>query len=293
MNLEWGRLRILDAVARSGSVTQAAGLLHMTGPAISQQLRRIEAEAGTKVVVADGRGVRLTSHGRVLAGYAQQVAELIQQAENDLHHDEPLVGHVRIAALASVIRTLLTAKLPDFRQAHPHVQVIIEDGETSDHLAGLSGGHYDLVLAESWNTAPLNLPHGVHARVIARQPVLLALPAEHRLTDREHIDLRDLADEQWATCAQGSDPHTALIQNARQQGIEPQVSYQVADPISQLALVQAGLAIACVPTSTETSEVPGIAWRPPSAAMHRDILILSSSRTAPRAIQALAEHVIT
>src|SRR5699024_5559378 len=114
MSVEWNRLRVLDAVARAGSVTRAAALLHMTGPAVSQQLRRIEAEAGIRVVIPDGRGVRLTSEGRVLADYAGRVAELMTQAEKDLHHGDELVGRICIGALASIIRIALTARLPAF-----------------------------------------------------------------------------------------------------------------------------------------------------------------------------------
>ncbi|MEV6230049.1 LysR family transcriptional regulator [Saccharopolyspora shandongensis] len=291
MSLEWGRLRILDAVARSGSVTRAAAMLHMTGPAVSQQLRRIEAEAGAKVVVADGRGVRLTPRGRVLADYANRVAELMQQAENDLHRDEPLAGHLRIAAIASTIRTLLAAKLPAFRRAHPRVRVSIEDGETIDHLAMLSDGRLELVLAESWNTAPLEIPRGIRARQIESETVCLALPVGHPLADRGQIDIRDLAGEQWATCAHGSDSHTALVQMARDHDVEPDVTHHVADHSTQLALVRAGLAIACLPASAEIREVPGVICRPLAAEMRRDVLLLASNRTAPLAVEALVEHL--
>lgn len=291
MTVEWSRLRVLDAVARTGSVTDAAAVLHMTGPAVSQQLRRIEAEAGAKVVMPDGRGVRLTAKGQVLAEYAREVSDLMRQAHNDLHRDEAQVDRLRVGALASIIRGLLAARLPAFQHRYPRVRVSVEDGETTDHLEKLGADRLDLVLAESWSASPLRMPAGVRVQKVDRQPVCLALPAEHPLHDRQQLDMHELADERWATCAEGSDAHTALTQTARQCGIEPEVSYYVADHVTQLSLVRAGLAVACLPQPDSLSEESGVVYRSLAPPMHRDILLLSSDRTASIALEALATHL--
>lgn len=292
MSLEWSRLRVLDAVARSGSVTRAAALLHMTGPAVSQQLRRIETEVGAKVVEAEGRGVRLTSHGALLAEYARQMAELMQRAENDLHRDEPIVGHIRVAAIASIIRTLLIDKLPSFQRAHPSIRVSVEDGETQNHLPWFVDGRCDLVLAESWSTAPLELPPGLWVRRIFSEPVCLALPSDHRLAGRKQIDIRELDGERWATCARDSDAHQALTQIARRQGVEPDVGYHVADPLTQIALVREGLAVACLPESSAIRHAEGAIGLPLLPEVRRDALLLARDRTLPAATEALCEHLL-
>lgn len=291
MSVEWNRLRVLDAVARAGSVTRAAALLHMTGPAVSQQLRRIEAEAGIRVVIPDGRGVRLTSEGRVLADYAGRVAELMTQAEKDLHHGDELVGRICIGALASIIRTALTARLPAFQRCHPRVELRIEDGETTGHLDRLIDGRLDLVFAESWSPSPLRLPFGVASRLVASEPVWIALPGTHPLRENAVLDLTDLADEVWATCARDSDGHLALTQLARATGIELDIRHYVADHSTQLALVNAGLAIACVPASARQPDDAGIVYRRLSTEMHRDILLLTSDKTPPRPVDTLVAHL--
>lgn len=291
MSLEWSRLRVLDAVARTGSVSQAAVMLHMTGPAVSQQLRRIEAEAGIQVVIPDGRGVRLTSEGRILAGYAAQVAELMLQAENDVHHGDDLVGRICIGALASIIRTALAETLPSFQRRHPRVELRIDDGETVWHLDRLADGRLDLVFAESWSPAPLRLPAGVTARRLARESAWIALPEQHPLREKTRLDLADLATQAWATCPRDSDGHQALIQLARPDGIELDIRHFVADHVTQLALVRAGLAVACVPAKVEEPEAPGIVYRRLTSEMHRDILLLSSDRTPPRPVEALIAHL--
>lgn len=282
---------MLDAVARTGSVTKAAALLHMSGPAVSQQLRRIEAESGIKVVVPDGRGVRLTSNGRIIAGRAAQVATLMVELENDLHQDDELVGRICIGALASIVRTILNEALPTFQRSHPRVELRVEDGETVRHLDQLSGGLLDLAFAESWSPAPLRLPAGVRAYPLRREPVWVALPAHHPLGTKRQLDVADLALERWVTCARGSDGHEALTQIARRDGLELDIRHFVADHYTQLSLVRAGLAIACVPSPEQRPEASGVVYRRLSPEMHRDILLLTGDRALPRAVEALIGHL--
>lgn len=282
---------MLDAVARTGSVTQAAAMLHMTGPAVSQQLRRIEAEAGRKVVIPDGRGVRLTSEGRILADYAAQVAGLMQRAENDLRHTDELVGHVCVGALASIIRGTLIHTLPSFQRRYPRVDLRVEDGETAWHLDRLAGGRLDVVLAESWSPAPLRLPSGVTAHRLAREPAWVALPDQHPRRENQRFAIADLADEAWVTCARDSDGHVALAQAARRSGVELDIRHFVADHATQLALVRSGLGLACLPRPEDAAASPNIVYRRLAPAMHRDIVMLTSDRTPSRAVEALTAHL--
>ncbi|OQO90731.1 hypothetical protein B1813_14400 [Saccharomonospora piscinae] len=293
MSVEWGRLRVLDAVARSGSVTRAAAMLRMTGPAVSQQLRRIAAEAGAEIVTAEGRGVRLTDQGRLLADYARRVSELMRQADNDLHRADGPAGSVRVGALASLIRGRLARRLPTFWCSHPRVKVGIEDGETVDHLDRLTVGRLDLVLAESWSTAPLRLPAGVRAQRLVRERVRVALPGDHPLRHRNTLDFADLAAEPWATCGRDSHGHVALVQAARERGVELDIRHFVADHATQLALVAGGLALACVPAADDSGDTgdTGAVYRLLTPEMHRDILLLTGDRTPSPALSALTEHL--
>ncbi|MCU4296199.1 MULTISPECIES: LysR family transcriptional regulator [Brevibacterium] len=291
MRLEWSRLRILDAVARTGSVNQAAVLLHLTGPAVSQQLRRIEREAGTRVVVADGRGLRLTDAGRTLADYARQVTELMQRAENDLQHDE-VTGTVKIGAIASSIRDLLTPRLGQLGNAHPDIAVSIEDGETDDHLQRLADGHLDIVIAESWTNAPLTLPAGVVSTELTRQTAYVAAPSDHWAVSVTEVHIADLAAEVWSTCARDSRDHEALVQAGRTRGIELEVRHFVADPLTQLSLVAGGLALACLPYSTAPADTDEVVFRRLAPTTERTILLLTDDRVPARAVETVRDALL-
>lgn len=82
LNLE--RLRTLDALARHGSVSGAAAGLHITTSAVSQQMAKLEREAGQRLLAKNGRGVRLTDAGRLLAEHAARILSQVELAQADL-----------------------------------------------------------------------------------------------------------------------------------------------------------------------------------------------------------------
>jgi len=77
------RLGVLQAVAVHGSVVDAAGALHLSPPAVSQQLRALERETGASLIDRSGRQIRLTAAGRLLAAHGEHVAAQLRQAERD------------------------------------------------------------------------------------------------------------------------------------------------------------------------------------------------------------------
>ncbi len=82
LNLE--RLRVLQAVARHGSVTAAAAELHVTTSAVSQQLTKLERESGAALVERSGRGIRLTEAAQLLASHASAILSMAELAQADV-----------------------------------------------------------------------------------------------------------------------------------------------------------------------------------------------------------------
>ena len=93
------RLRVLQAVAGHGSVAAAAGALHLSPPAVSQQLLALERETGARLIDRSGRQVALTAAGRLLAAHGERIAAQLRQAERDLAElTGQAAGPARIAA---------------------------------------------------------------------------------------------------------------------------------------------------------------------------------------------------
>ena len=106
--LDVTRLRVIDAVARLGSVTAAAKELHYTQPTVSHHLARLEAETGAQLLQRAGRGIRLTPAGQLLASRAAEILGRIDAADAELSaHVGLSAGRVRVASFSSVIGSLI------------------------------------------------------------------------------------------------------------------------------------------------------------------------------------------
>src|SRR6187200_329032 len=106
--LDVNRLRVIDAVARTGSVTQAAKELHYSQPSVSHHLARLEAETGAQLLQRVGRGIRLTQAGQLLADRAAEIIGRVEAADAELSaHVGLSAGRVRLAGFTSGICALL------------------------------------------------------------------------------------------------------------------------------------------------------------------------------------------
>ncbi|MGW3012585.1 LysR family transcriptional regulator [Streptomyces sp. NPDC001219] len=265
------RLRALAAVAAHGSIAQAAPALHMTPSGVSQQLAKLEREAGHVLLEPHGRTVRLTHAGRVLAGHADRLLAQLSVAQSDLADlGREVLGPLRIGGVGSAVRALLPDALAGLTVDHPRLTPTVVDGETVDLLPRLLHGELDLLLIESWADRPVAAPAGVTLRTLVREDVRVALSERHPLGERGTVDLADLAGTPWACCPPGTAPHEALVQALRSRGVEPDIRYLLAEHTTQLALVARNLAAALVPAMSGR-QAPGVRFLATRPALRREI----------------------
>jgi DNA-binding transcriptional LysR family regulator len=272
--IEWDRLRVFAAVADHGSVGAAAAALHITGPAVTQQLRKLERETGHRLVEPDGRGIRLTAAGHVLAGYAATVAVAVADAGRDLAalRDEA-VGPLRVGAVASALRALLPGALRALATDHPRLVPTVRDGEVVELLPALRSRDLDAVLLESWDDLPARIPPGVRMHRVATEEALAVLPSGHELAGRDRADLAALAGQVWISCPAGTESHEALVQILRESGVEPDVRYRAADFTTHVRLVAAGLAVALVPRGALDPLPDGVVVQRCDPPVHRTLAV--------------------
>src|SRR3954465_4839706 len=117
------QLKVLDAVARHGSVTEAAKELGYSQPSVSHHLARLEAATGVKLIQRVGRGIRLTPEGELLARRATEIVGRVDAATNELAAQVGLeAGRVRLAANASVLSTIVPKAALALAGAHPGLE---------------------------------------------------------------------------------------------------------------------------------------------------------------------------
>ncbi|MET0188577.1 MAG: LysR family transcriptional regulator [Pseudonocardia sediminis] len=293
--IAWERLRVFAAVAEHGSIGAAAAALHITGPAVTQQLRKLEREAGARLVEPDGRGIRLTAAGHVLAGHAGTVATTVADAARDLATlRDDVAGPLRIGSLASALRTLMPQVLHTLTAAHPRLVPTVRDGEVFELLPALRNRDLDAVLLESWTNRPARIPAGVRVTTLVTEPVLLAVPEGHPIADRDPAPIGELARETWASCPVGTEAYEALVQLVRAHHVEPDVRYLVTDFTTQLSLVRAGLAVATVPGIAAVPAPEGVRFLRCRPAIERSLALATREQDGDLpALRALTAALTT
>jgi DNA-binding transcriptional LysR family regulator len=236
--LSVNRLRVLDAVARHGSVTEAAKQLHYSQPSVSHHLARLEAETGAQLMQRVGRGIRLTHAGRLLADRAAEIIGRIDAADAELSaHVGLSAGRVRLAGFSSAIGSLLPRAVAALAAKHPGVQVTLTDMHPPEALELLRAGTIDVALIfRSDETEPE--PDGIRLRHLLDDPVYL-------LSTRSVRKLGELRDATWIAGCERCRSH--LLSVCAEEGFEPRIGYTSDDMVVMQALVAAGLGAATLP----------------------------------------------
>src|SRR3954469_21830897 len=154
--LDLARLRVIDAVARHGSVTEAAKALHYSQPSVSHHLARLEAETGAHLLQRVGRGIRLTEAGRLLADRAAEIIGRVDSATAELSAVVGLnAGRVRLAGFGSVMSSLAPQAAAILARQHPGLELGLTDTHPEEALQQLRAGHVDVAVIFRYDdTAP-------------------------------------------------------------------------------------------------------------------------------------------
>src|SRR5579859_3860824 len=262
--LDVTRLRVIDAVARHGSVTEAAKQLHYSQPSVSHHLRVLEAETGAQLVQRVGRGIRLTQAGRLLADRAAEIIGRIDAAGAELSaHVGLTAGRVRLAGFSSAVGSLVPRTLAALADSHPGLQVTMIDMHPPDALDSLRAGRIDVAVIFRYDESDPE-PDGVRLHHLLDDPLYLI--STHRI--RKLAALRDAT---WVAGCERCRSH--LLSICAEEGFEPRIGYVSDDMVVMQALVAAGLGV---------TTMPGLALR-----AHRvDGIVATELPRSPRHIYA-------
>lgn len=143
------RLKVFRTVADEASFRRAAERLHLSQPAVSQQIRTLEEEAGASLFDRGHGRVRLTEAGAVLLSYARKGARLAEEAMAALQQARgEAAGELRVGASMTVTQYVLPRLLGAFQRQHPRVQLHVQSGNTERILEALAGGEISLGIIE-------------------------------------------------------------------------------------------------------------------------------------------------
>jgi DNA-binding transcriptional LysR family regulator len=189
--VELRHLRYFATVASEKHFGRAAERLFVSQPALSQQIRSLEAELGFMLFERNRRGVQLTPEG---AAFLTEAEAVVQQADRAAEVARALAaggaGHLRLSQLRTMPRGLPERVTAEFQRRHPGVEIIPESGSTEQNVDGLRTAQLDAAFV----LAPIEDSTGIGCLEITPEPIVIALPSGHALSRRRRIRRQELAD---------------------------------------------------------------------------------------------------
>ncbi|WP_026178238.1 LysR family transcriptional regulator [Streptomyces hokutonensis] len=245
--IEARHLRVLRAVAATGSFSAAGRALGCTQPAVSQQMKALETSVGTPLLIRTGREMRLTQAGESLVRHAAGILAGLTAAEEEVAAIAGLrAGRVRLVSFPSGSSTLVPTALAALRAAHPGTRVFLEEAEPPNSVDLLREGDCDIALAFRYETATGTEDWSdLVVRPLLRDRLVALVPEKHRLARAESVAIGELAGEPWiAGCPRC---RGQLVEACERAGFTPRIDFATDDYPAVVGLVSAGLGVAVLP----------------------------------------------
>jgi DNA-binding transcriptional LysR family regulator len=276
-------LECLVAVADTGSITQAALLLHSSQPAVSHQIASLEREARTALLRREARGVRLTAAGRVAVADARRAVEAATAAVRSARAvGEAGGGSLRIGCAQSLTVALLAPLLRDWRRRHPDVAIALRELAVMDEALGL-------VESDDVDVAVLPDPPSdrFHVTAVAEEEIVLAAPTGHPLAQRAALRIQDLDGAPLVQFTPDNGLGAWLDRSFARAGVHPETVVRTSVTTAAPQLAAAGLGVAVCPVSAVSAGFPGVV-RPFSPRWTRQLMAVTSAEPDPLVARFIA-----
>jgi DNA-binding transcriptional LysR family regulator len=293
--MELRQLAYFVAVAEERNFTRAAQRIPIAQPAISQQIRRLEAELGERLFLRDRRGIRLTPAGQALLPHARTT---LDAAEGGRDAVAALGGLLTGRLVVGLVHPLPDRRFPRllgaFHRAHPHIELTLIEDQTDALLAGLASGelHAALIGQGRYDRPPPDTAW----LLVAREPVVVAVHPAHRLAGRGQVPLRALRTEPMVTLTQASKLRSTLETACQAAGFAPRIVAETSDLGVMVELAAEQLGVAVLPASGLAGAAELVQLRLTHPKLDRRLLLVWPSATSPpagRAFLALAHQHLT
>lgn len=242
-------LDLLRELALRGSVTEVARATHRTPSAVSQQLKAAQREFGMALAEPAGRGLRLTEAGRVLAEGGATVASAVEQvrAQWDSFRGGPS-GIVTVAALPSAATFLLAEAMRELDGSA--IELRCSDIDIAEAEYAALAADNDIVIAHSFTGVRPAGAATLTAVPLAREPLDIAMAADHPLAAQATVRTEDLVDCEWIGVPKGFPFDSVLESVERATGATLRVSQRIRDNRLVESLVVGSRRIAVLPRFT-------------------------------------------
>jgi DNA-binding transcriptional LysR family regulator len=243
MNLDLGDLRAFVAVAERGSFHAAATDIHISQPALSRRIAKLEASLGVRLLERTTRKVELTTVGRDFARKARELLNGLDQSLLGISEiAERMSGEVTIACVPSAVRYFLPQVLQQYHEKYPRILLRIADDGAGDVLSGVARGDADFGV----NYIGAHEPN-IEFEPVLKEAFVVACRKDHALAKRRKVTWAELGKYDYMTVAKASGNRFLLDLALADTPGRPRSFCEVRHVMTMVSLVEAGLGIAAVP----------------------------------------------
>jgi len=244
------QLRALATVHQHKSVTAAARQLHLTQPAVTLQIRNLQALAGLPLIQRTSDGMLLTEVGREVLALSERIEAAITSCETALDMIAgKTAGRISIGAV-STAKYFVPFAISGFSRLYPKVDISLFIGNRQEIGTALRG--YDLDIA-IMGRPPVDIPMNVH--LIGDHPHVIIAPTGHRLARKTRLALSDLTGETFLTREPGSGTRGLMEQLFESARLSPTIGMTMSSNETIKQAVIAGLGIAFISAHTVATEL--------------------------------------
>jgi DNA-binding transcriptional LysR family regulator len=254
------QIRCFVAIATELHFGRAAQRLNMTQPPLSRQLQQLEHALGLRLLERGPHAVRLTPAGQAFLPEAQRLLEMAQSAALAARRAETgEEGAIALGYVAGASFSVLPQLVSEASGRLPRVQIVLRDMSSAEQLEALRTGRIDAGIVRP----PVALPD-VDSLSLLREPFVAALPAAHRLAEREALRLGDLEGEDLVMYepGQGGRMYELLTSVFHTAGVTPRYVQYVRQTYCMLGLVASGVGLALLQRSATRLSMQGAVMRP-------------------------------
>jgi DNA-binding transcriptional LysR family regulator len=273
--MELRQLRSFVVVTEEMNVGRAALRLHLTQPSLSRQIAALEHDLRVELFARVRRRFVLTAAGETFLAVAKDLLrrsdEAVRAAQRTQRGE---LGTLRLRFVQSATFEVLPRILRRFREAYPEVVLDLETLTTLRQTEALRDGRIDVGLLRpnapavggkrtGDATRVVELAPGLASRVVSSDPVVVALPARHRLAKRKRLRLAELAEEPFVFYTRPSGPavYDTIVGFCRAAGFTPRIEQDAADVQTIVSLVAAGIGVSLLISPTPPFNPDAVVYR--------------------------------
>ena len=275
MNVELRHLRYFLAVADELHFGRAAERVHVAQPAISQQIRRLEAEIGTELFHRNRREVRLAPAGEALRDYAvRAIDEVNDGVEAARRAARGEIGNLTVGFLETAASTIVPRAVRQFRPARPDVNLTLRELGVGAQIDDLQAGRLDVGIIRP----PADADDLVFERIIDEE-LIAAVPSGHPLAGRDQITARTVVDQPLVLLSREVVPglYDQVLAIRQEESGSGAIAQEATSIQAVLGLVSAELGISVMPASVRSLSREGVEFVAIRSA-HRSALLTARRR---------------